>query len=86
MFIDKQNEIPKNNNTLIFILFDFNKLENTLNNKINSGVKTLSGDEPEPFSYRFFVSLLLVPLNCDILSKNNEYRNSDFPPEIFIPR
>lgn len=55
-----------------------------LNTKINSGVKTLSGNDLEPISFSFFVSPLLVPLNCDYLSKINEFRICDFSPEIFI--
>lgn len=50
----------------------------------NSGVKTLSGDKPEIFSNSFFVSPLKVPLNCDVLSKENENKISDFSPEIYF--
>jgi len=55
----------------------------TENMELYSGDKTLSSEELEPFSFRFFVSPLLVPLNCDNLSKENEYRISDFSSEIF---
>ncbi|TAL67318.1 MAG: T9SS type A sorting domain-containing protein [Bacteroidetes bacterium] len=50
----------------------------------NSGVKTLSGNELDPFSFRFFVSPLTVPLNCDNISKECEIRDRDFTPENFF--
>ncbi|OGU15389.1 MAG: hypothetical protein A2X61_16005 [Ignavibacteria bacterium GWB2_35_12] len=59
------------------------KPDETVAVNTNSGVKTLSSEELEPFSFRFFVSLLLVPLNCDDLSNENENWNIDFSPEIF---
>lgn len=56
-----------------------------VNVKINSGVKTLLGAELEPYSFRFFVSSLQMPLNGDIVIKDNESGISDFSSEIFSP-